>query len=239
MADRLSSAEFARRHDLPDWRILAPGDRDLVRGAVLRRRGRLHRRDRRRWPRRPTTIPTSTSATGACTCASPATTPDGLTDRDGALAATISELAAARGISAEPRASTRLEVAIDALDIDAVRPVLAGGAGLRGRSARRRRRRALDPRPGRHRARLLVPADGRPSPASATASTSTSIVPDDEVDDRIEAALAAGGTHGQRRLRPGPSGSWPTPRATRPASAPGRTAAADGPGVAGAGPVRP
>jgi len=46
---------------------------------------------------------------------------DGLTTADLDLAATISSLAASAGLVAEP-AAARLEVAIDALDIDAVRP---------------------------------------------------------------------------------------------------------------------
>jgi 4a-hydroxytetrahydrobiopterin dehydratase len=46
---------------------------------------------------------------------------DGLTTADVDLAATISSLAATAGLAAEP-VPARLEVAIDALDIDAVRP---------------------------------------------------------------------------------------------------------------------
>jgi 4a-hydroxytetrahydrobiopterin dehydratase len=46
---------------------------------------------------------------------------DGLTTADVDLAATISTLAATAGLAAEP-VGARLEVAIDALDIDAVRP---------------------------------------------------------------------------------------------------------------------
>ena len=65
---------------------------------------------------------------------------------------------------------------------------------------------------------VLVPADGRASALSATGSTSTSPCRMDEVDVRIEAALAAGGRLVNRRLRPGRSGSSPIPRATRPAS---------------------
>ena len=63
---------------------------------------------------------------------------------------------------------------------------------------------------------------------SATGSTSTCIVPHDEAEARIAAAIAAGGhmVSDDRRRR---SGSWPTPRATRRASARGRRgAAADG-----------
>ena len=45
-----------------------------------------------------------------------------VTDADVALAGTIAELAAAAGLASEPLAAQTCEVAIDALDIDAVRP---------------------------------------------------------------------------------------------------------------------
>lgn len=47
---------------------------------------------------------------------------NGLTDRDVSLARAVSALAAERGLHGSPRASMALEIAIDALDIDAVRP---------------------------------------------------------------------------------------------------------------------
>jgi 4a-hydroxytetrahydrobiopterin dehydratase len=46
----------------------------------------------------------------------------GLTERDADVAATISALAADAGARSLPRAATAVEIAIDALDIDAVRP---------------------------------------------------------------------------------------------------------------------
>jgi 4a-hydroxytetrahydrobiopterin dehydratase len=47
---------------------------------------------------------------------------NGLTDLDAQLAASISTLAASSGLVSEPLRASALEVAIDALDIDAVRP---------------------------------------------------------------------------------------------------------------------
>lgn len=47
---------------------------------------------------------------------------DGLTTRDVDLARTISAIAAELGVAAEPTAVTQLEIAIDALDIAAVKP---------------------------------------------------------------------------------------------------------------------
>ena len=46
----------------------------------------------------------------------------GLTERDVALARTISGIAAELGLAAEPSAVTQLEIAIDALDIPAIKP---------------------------------------------------------------------------------------------------------------------
>ena len=54
---------------------------------------------------------------------------DALTDRDVALARAVSSLAAAHGLTSSPVASTLTEVAIDALDVDAVRPFWAAVLG--------------------------------------------------------------------------------------------------------------
>ena len=191
MADPYTSADFAQRYDLPDWRILLQGIEtwfvapsfvdavgfigeiaDLAEAANhhpdldLRYR-RLH-------------VRLSSHDAG------------GLTDRDGALAAQISERAAARGLSAEPGSSTGLEVAIDALDIDAVLPFWRAALAYEDDPAYEGRVLSIhdpggvgpgfwfqqmdEPRPQRNRIHLDV------------------IVPEDEVDDRIEATLAAGGT---------------------------------------------
>ncbi len=55
----------------------------------------------------------------------------GLTDHDIALAQTISQLAAAAGMSSEPTSASVLEVAIDAMDIAAVRPFWKAVLGYR------------------------------------------------------------------------------------------------------------
>jgi 4a-hydroxytetrahydrobiopterin dehydratase len=115
-------SEFERRNDLPDWRILlgrieanfvaesfehAARLVEAIAGAAdvaghhpdvdLRYPGRVH-------------VGLSTHAV------------NGLSERDAELAATISALAANAGVSSEPGSSTAVEIAIDAIDIDAVRP---------------------------------------------------------------------------------------------------------------------
>lgn len=111
----------------------------------------------------------------------------GLTTRDVELARTISGIAAEMGISAEPAAVTQLEVAIDALDIDRVRPFWEAVLGYRtdgdDACADPHARNPLfwfqqmdEPRPQRNRIHIDV------------------TVPHDVAEERIAAALAAGGT---------------------------------------------
>jgi 4a-hydroxytetrahydrobiopterin dehydratase len=117
---------------------------------------------------------------------------DGLTTADVDLAATISSLAATAGLAAEP-VPARLEVAIDALDIDAVRPFWQAVLGYAEFPPRvpggpvwvlvdpRRIGPAFwfqqmdAPRPQRNRIHLDV------------------TVPHDVAEDRVAAAVAAGG----------------------------------------------
>lgn len=191
MADRYTSAEFARRYDLPDWRIVlqgvetwfvAPSFVDAVAFvgeiADLAEAANHHPDLDLRYRR----LHVRLSSHDA----------HGLTDRDGALAAEISERAAARGIPAEPGASTRLEVAIDALDIDAVLPFWRAALRYEDDPPYEGKVVSLndpggigpafwfqqmdEPRPQRNRIHIDV------------------TVPPDEVESRIEAALAAGGT---------------------------------------------
>ena len=198
MADRLTSGEFAARHELPDWRIIlqgietwfvAPSFVDAVRFigeiAELAEAADHHPDLDLRYRR----LHIRLSSHDA----------NGLTDRDGALAAQISERAAALGISAEPEASARLEVAIDVLDVDAVRPFWRAALGYdedppydgdqvsyQGKVIGLHDPGGIGPAfwfqqmdaPRRQRNRIHIDID----------------VPHDEVDDRIQAVLAAGGT---------------------------------------------
>ena len=116
----------------------------------------------------------------------------GLTPRDERLARAVSDLAAERGHRADPRPSTSLEVAIDALDIAAVLPfwraVMAyqpestpdepadnSVVDPRGIGPALWFQQMTEPRPQRNRIHLDV------------------VVPHDEAEDRIAAGLAAGG----------------------------------------------
>lgn len=193
MPTRLTSSEFLAAHDVPDWRVLlrsieawfvaptfAAGAAFIAEVAAAADRVDHHPDLELRYPGRVHVLITSQDA-------------HGLTDRDAALARTISELAAAAGLASEPRTSTRLEVAIDALDIDLVRPfwvavlayedepsfepgeVVDGIRDPRGIGPAFWFQQMDEPRPQRNRIHIDV------------------VVPEDEVSDRIEAALSAGG----------------------------------------------
>lgn len=119
---RLSAADFARQFDLPDWRILLGQIEALFRtGAFDAATALAHRIAQAaeavdhhpdidvRYPDRVRVV-LSTHVAG------------GLTERDAALATTISALAAEAGATSDPGSLQVLEIAIDAMDIAAVRP---------------------------------------------------------------------------------------------------------------------
>ena len=194
MATRIPRSAFATTYDLPDWRIIvvameawfiAPsfseGAAFLAEVAAAADAVDHHPDLDLRYPGRVHVLLTSHDA-------------GGLTERDASLAAAISELAAARGLVSAPLDTQRLEVAIDVLDLDRVRPfwkaVLAYEEGAlpsdggsidelfdpRGVGPAIWFQQMDAPRPQRNRIHLDV------------------IVPEDEVDARMAAALAAGGT---------------------------------------------
>jgi len=118
----VSAPEFAARHDVPDWRYLLgriearyrAGSFDAAAALVTAIAGAAeaagHHPDLDvRYP--------DVVHVALMTHAEQA-----LTDRDVELAATTSRLAAEAGASSEPVASQGLEVAIDAMDIGAVQP---------------------------------------------------------------------------------------------------------------------
>lgn len=112
---------------------------------------------------------------------------EGLTQHDVELALVVSELAATACASSEPTSTSWLELAIDAIDIDAIRPFWAAVLGYRtdsygnlvdplGRGPALWFQQMDEPRPQRNRIHFDIS------------------VPHDVADDRVAAALGAGGT---------------------------------------------
>ncbi len=122
MINRLSSSEFQARTDLPDWRI------------VLRRiEARFRAKSFEAAAAFIGQVAGAAESAGhhpdvdlrypACVHVSLTThATNSLTDADVALATTISSLAAAAELTSEALPALAVEVAIDAMDIDAVRP---------------------------------------------------------------------------------------------------------------------
>lgn len=193
MADTVSAAEFHAHTDLPDWRVLlgrmeagfrAPsfeaGSAFIGRIAEAAEQQDHHPDIDLRYPGY-VHVALRTHAT------------NGLTDADVVLATTISALAADAGLTSEPHVAVGLEVAIDALDIDAVRPFWKAVLGYADRPPKNaggqvtalvdplRIRPAFwfqqmdGPRPQRNRIHLDV------------------TVPHDVAEQRVSAAIAAGG----------------------------------------------
>ena len=112
---------------------------------------------------------------------------DGLTQRDVDLARKISTIAKELGATAEPSVTTQLEIAIDALDIPRVKPFWEAVLGYKphsdddcvdpyGRGPAFWFQQMDEPRPQRNRIHIDV------------------TVPHDVAEQRIAAAIAAGGT---------------------------------------------
>jgi 4a-hydroxytetrahydrobiopterin dehydratase len=131
MAEPISSSEFNARSDLPDWRVvlrridavfLAPSfgaAGAFVNAVATAADAAQHHPDiDLRYPGRVHVILTTHAA-------------HGLTNADVALATEISALAHAAGLSSEPLSALAVEVGIDALDIDAVRPFWKAVLGYR------------------------------------------------------------------------------------------------------------
>jgi 4a-hydroxytetrahydrobiopterin dehydratase len=193
MVNKLSSSEFHDRTALPDWRIVlrriearfrAPSFEAAAAfiGQVadaaeevghhpdvdLRYPGHVH-------------VTLTTHFTNS------------LTEADVELATTISSLAAAAGLTSEPLAALGVEVAIDAIDIDAVRPFWKAVLGYEDEPASEAGGQVValvdplrmgpafwfqqmdEPRPQRNRIHLDI------------------VVPHDVAEQRVAAAVAAGG----------------------------------------------
>ncbi|HWL44861.1 MAG TPA: VOC family protein [Ilumatobacter sp.] len=110
-----------------------------------------------------------------------------LTTHDADLARAVSELAAERGLTAEPGAAQMVELAIDALDIDAVRPFWEAALAYRVDSGGN----LVDPL-GRGPAVWFQQMDA-PRPQRNRIHFDIT-VPHHTAEQRVAAALAAGGT---------------------------------------------
>jgi 4a-hydroxytetrahydrobiopterin dehydratase len=193
MADKLTSSQFHAHTDLPDWRVVlgrieagfraasfeagaafinrvaaAAGEQGHHPDLDLRYPGYVH-------------VTLTTHATNS------------LTQADVALATTISALASEAGLTSEPRAAVGLEVAIDALDIEAVRPfwkALLGYAEEPPRTAGEQVVALVDPF-------RLGPAfwfQQMDAPREQRNRIHLDVtVPHDVAEERIAAAIAAGG----------------------------------------------
>jgi 4a-hydroxytetrahydrobiopterin dehydratase len=185
-ADRLTATEVSERDGLEDWRILLRTIQSSFRTGSMTKGMQFaaavgaaadaanHHPDLTITYPRVHVLLTSHDA-------------DGLTERDVALARVISAIATEMGIAAEPAAVTQLEIAIDALDIPAVKPFWLAVLGFKaskdddcvdpyGRAPAFWFQQMDEPRPQRNRIHIDV------------------TVPDDVAEERIAAALDAGGT---------------------------------------------
>ncbi len=192
MPTKLTSTEFNDRTHLPDWRVLVSrieatfkagtfgAGASFVREIATAADAADHHPDvDLRYPGR-VRVRLTTHASG------------GLTNLDVELATKISEMAAAAGLVSEPSSAMVTEIAIDALDIEAIRPFWKAVLGyVDDKSNDTDPNAIVDPlrvgpsfwfqqmdesRPQRNRIHIDV------------------IVPHDEADARVAATLAAGGT---------------------------------------------
>ena len=136
-----------------------------------------------------------------------------VTQRDIDLARRISEIAREQGIRAEPSAATEIELALDTADLAAVGPFWA--ALLTGSPDSLRGDDVVDPS-GRVPLLWFQDTDAHETPRQRFHIDLW--VPHDVAEERIAAAVAAGGRVVDD-AKPRRSSSWPTLRATRPAYA--------------------
>lgn len=190
---RRAAEDFAAAHDLPDWRILL----DRIDATFVARSfsdaaafiGQIaaaadaadHHPDvDLRYPA-VVHVALTTHAGG------------GLSPLDAALARQISQLAAHAGLAVEPTSATLLEIAIDARDVDAVRPFWAAVLGYRDLPATHSTaelRRLVDPR--RIGPALWFQQMDEPRPQRNRIHLDVDVAVD-VAEPRVAAALAAGG----------------------------------------------
>lgn len=184
----ITATEFAARGDRPDWRFelqrlhatFRAGSFEgaaafALRVAAAAELAQHHPDIDIRYPDRVHVVLT-THAAGTR-----------VTDLDLELAGEISRLADAGGLSSEPTASQEIEIAIDAMDIEVVRPFWAAVTGYRedGPDA------LIDP--VRIGPAIWFQQMDEPRPQRNRIHLDVTVAPD-LADDRVAAAVAAGGT---------------------------------------------
>lgn len=187
--------DFDARDDLRDWRYLlhhleatfrlgsfAAAARFVVDVAAVADAADHHPDLDLRYPDR-VRVALSTHAAGGV-----------VTELDLGLAATISALAASAGARSEPYVVQAVEVAIDALDIDAVRPFWTAVLGYVDDAPPGSTEQVVAIRdPARLGPRLWFQQLDAPRPQRNRIHVDVT-VPHDVADERVAAALAAGGT---------------------------------------------
>jgi 4a-hydroxytetrahydrobiopterin dehydratase len=191
----VSAVAFDSRPDLPEWRYLLgrieatfrAGSFDGAARLVVEIAGAAEDADHHpdldvRYPDRVHVALTTHAAGGA------------VTDRDLALAATVSSLAAAAGAVSEPVASQAVEIGIDAMDIDAVRPFWKAVLGYVDDAPAGSTDQVVAIRdPARFGPPVWFQQMDEPRPQRNRIHLDVT-VPHDIAEDRVAAALAAGGT---------------------------------------------
>ncbi len=183
----LSAEEFSVDYDLPDWRIIGGSIRTALRcsgfaeAATLISRIAAAADEADHHPdvdlRYPGQVLVSLTTHAA----------RGLTDLDAHLAARISAVAAELGIRPDPSTVSAVEIAIDALDIQRIRPFWRAVLNM------------VDDGPGALKdPRRAAPAVWFQQMSTPRAQRSRIhidvLVPHDQAEARVAAALAAGGT---------------------------------------------
>lgn len=192
MPTPITASQFHSRHDLPDWRVVLGHAEarfragsfeeaaEFVRHVAAAAEGVDHHPDiDLRFPDR-VHISMTTHDVG------------GLSDLDVALASAISLLASTSGCKAEPITSQAIELAIDVMDVDAVRPFWEAVLGYRqdAPDADGVVRGLLDPVHRGPAVWFQQMAEPRTQRNRIHIDVS---VPHDAAERRVEAALAAGG----------------------------------------------
>ncbi len=192
-SERITGPAFAER-DLPDWRFLLGRAEAGYRCASYADAGALAARIARAADELGHHPAVDVRAPGIVHVVTESHDAGGLTERDIRLAERVSALAAEAGAVPEPLGSTTLEIAVDAMDVEAVRPFWAAVLGYVDDVHTRRPdgtiMQVVDPR----RIGPTVWFQQMDEPRTQRNRIHVDVtVPHDAAEARVAAALAAGG----------------------------------------------